>query len=668
MASIPPMSTMGPVSSGLPAYPGSGQVPLNTPMDAADYRPQPQGYEPPPPESVIDKLKPGSDLHLETIKKLDALYRFSSNAMGQFTPRWNWMEQKIQAYLALPDYKTAMDSLNNNNGRPPEPVKVIVPYSYATIHAMATFLATVLLGRRPIFPLMAVSGSSAENSRHMEQAVQSNIEYSKAYEVLWQFIWDSLIYSFGATRISWEERNGKSMRIVGGRRQVVTGLKYAGNVLHSLDPYNAFPDPRVPMHKVSSDGDFMIWRSSQSKLKIYDMEKDGIFKHTRAACAKYSNNSALQAELPAVADSQRRAKLGQGGLWTPASQDIVGFIPLLEGTIRLVPKDWKLGDEDRSELWKFAWTHNGQIVQAQPLGHIHEHHPVSITEPTSFGHDFGSLSMADFISPFQDILSWLVNSRIESVRTSINNQFIVDPGRVEMQDLRMPAVGKAIRLKQTAFGTPVQDAIRQLQVHDVTQGHFADIQTMRTLADTITGVNDNMRGIQTAGGRRSATEARMSMQAGASRLSQLAVRISSQGMMEIAEQMISNIQQMMPDEMWVQITGDDSKPVSQLLKPDMIIGSFNYQISDGSLPYDKTALVEIWQEILFGLAKDPELRQAYDLAEIFEYVAVLGGAKNIESFKREQPQLAADPAAGGAVPLGAAQPPLPANLMAGAFG
>jgi hypothetical protein len=70
------------------------------------------------------------------------------------------------------------------------------------------------------------------------------------------------------------------------------------------------------------------------------------------------------------------------------------------------------------------------------------------------------------------------------------------------------------------------------------------------LADTITGVNDNMRGIQTAGGRRSATEARMSMQAGASRLSQMAVRISSQGMTDMAEQMLMNIQQFMPDEMW----------------------------------------------------------------------------------------------------------------------
>src|SRR5205085_12475898 len=146
----------------------------------------------------------------------------------------------------------------------------------------------------------------------------------------------------------------------------------------------------------------------------------------------------------------------------------------------------------------------------------------------SFGYDFMSISMHDMIGPFQDILSWLVSSRMENVRTAINNQFVADPARVEVNDIRNSPIGRIIRLKQTAIGLSVREAIMQLQVQDVTQGHIGDIQVMRILADTITGVNDNMRGIQTAGGRRSATEARMAMQNGASRLSQLAVRISGQ--------------------------------------------------------------------------------------------------------------------------------------------
>jgi len=138
------------------------------------------------------------------------------------------------------------------------------------------------------------------------------------------------------------------------------------------------------------------------------------------------------------------------------------------------------------------------------------------------------------------------------------------------------------------------------------------------------------------------------MQAGASRLSQLAIRISSQGMMDICGQMIMNIQQFMPQEMWVETTGDEG-PESSLMSPDMLVGTFNYQISDGSLPYDKTALLEVWKEIMFGVAQDPELRQTYSVDKIFEHVAILGGAKNIASFKKPPP------------------PPMPAGPPAGPF-
>jgi len=91
-------------------------------------------------------------------------------------------------------------------------------------------------------------------------------------------------------------------------------------------------------------------------------------------------------------------------------------------------------------------------------------------------------------------------------------------------------------------------------------------------------------------------------------------------------------------------------------------------VSDGSLPYDKTALLEVWKEIMFGVAQDPELRQEYSVSKIFEHVAELGGAKNISSFKKPPPPppppQAQSPfgpgqAPPGAVPAGPALPQPP---------
>lgn len=649
-----PEAFFGPDTSAIapPAMPGSAspapQAPAN--FTRTGFNTQ---QESPPELTAIKKLKPGSDLHRDTLQKIEAMRKFSRDEMKKHHTRWNFNEQKIQAYTAVSDYDKIMENLNQKDAGIPEPVTVIVPYSYATLHAAATFVASVLLGRKPIFPLLGTRGTLADNARHMEQALQAGLDASRGYETLWQHIWDSFVYAFGVTKNSWEERTGNGIRWIGGTRQAVVETTFAGNVTGAVDPYGFFPDPRVPMHQCNLRGDFMFTEQQQSETVLKDMQKEGMLQWVDEGLAKQK----ARRTQPAVVDNRRRVKIGIRGedMITPAH--VTGFHQIFEGTVRLVPKDWKLGESDRSELWKFTWLES-QILQAEPLGMIHAQHPYTVSEPTSFGHDFMSLSMHDMIGPFQDILSWLVSSRMENVRTSINNQFVADPARVEVNDIRTSTIGRIIRLKQAAMGLPVKEAIMQLLVQDVTQGHVGDIQTMRILADTITGVNDNMRGIQTAGGRRSATEARMSMQAGASRLSQLAVRISSQGFLPLANQMIMNVQQFMPDKMWVEVTGDDGTPSSRELTPDMLMGSFNYQVSDGSLPFDKTALVEVWKEILFGIAQDPELRQQYDLGQIFQYVAELGGAKNIDSFKRQLPTAGGVPAVAGAAADPASDPRL----------
>lgn len=616
------------------------------------------GAEPVVIQSAIDKLKPGSELHQKVFAKLNAMYKFSEDEMKKHYSRWNFNEQKIQAYTNVNDYKVLMENLQADNAMPPEPVQVIVPYSYATIHAAATFLAQVLLGRKPVFPLLATRGTETERARYMEIAIQTQIDYNLGYEKLWQIIWDSLVYDCAPLQIGWEERNGKGIRYVAGVREQVTELVYAGNALKAIDPYRFFPDPRVPMSECHTKGDFMFTNDSMSETSIKMMEKQGALKWTKEAMA-----SSKTTDRQTQDESRRRVKIGLRGedLLTPSN--VIGFHKVKEGTVRLIPKDWGLSDTTDSEIYKFTII-GQQIVQAEPLNMIHDKHNIAVAEPTSFGHDFMSVAMADMIGPFQDILSWLVSSRMENVRTAINNQFIVDPGRVEINDIRTSVIGRVIRLKQSAMGLPIQQAIQQLQVSDVTGGHLADIQTMRILADTITGVNDNMRGIQTAGGRRSATEARMSMEAGASRLSQLAIRLSSQCFHPTVQQMISNTQQFMPPEMWVEMTGDDGS--STQITPEMLVGNFNYQVSDGTLPFDKTAMIEVWKEILFGVARDPELRQGYDLGKIFNYVAELGGAKNIDSFKKAPmppqihagaaPNPGADP---NMVPIGPAMPTNP---------
>jgi hypothetical protein len=235
-----------------------------------------------------------------------------------------------------------------------------------------------------------------------------------------------------------------------------------------------------------------------------------------------------------------------------------------------------------------------------------------------------------------------------------------------MQDLKQNGPGKIIRLKPAAYGMDVRTIIHQLQVSDVTRSHVSDMQEFIRMGDTMSAVNDNLRGINTAGGRKTATEVRTSGEAGASRLATHARLISSQGIVDLTEQMSLNNQQNLSEEFYWRVTGPEGQEaVPTIIKPEDLVGDFYFPVHDGTLPLDKIGLLDIWREILTGVASDPELRAQYNVGAIFEFVAELGGAKNISSFKvtpQEQIQNAAQ--AGNAVPIPGLEGNIPAELQA----
>ena len=220
-----------------------------------------------------------------------------------------------------------------------------------------------------------------------------------------------------------------------------------------------------------------------------------------------------------------------------------------------------------------------------------------------------------------------------NVRSALNNMFVVDPHYVEMQDLKDPGPGKFIRLKQAAMGRDVRTVLNQLSVQDVTASHIDNVSAFMRLGDILSGVNDSLKGVQ-PGGRRSATESRITSESGASRQAALARMISAQGMTELAEMQASNVQQYQSMEFYLKIVGAEGLLVP--IKPDDVQGNFYFPIHDGALPLDRVALLDVWKEIWMAVATNPQLAMQYNGPAIFEYMANLAGAKNLTSVSRSR--------------------------------
>jgi hypothetical protein len=603
----------------------------------------PLGIEPQPQARPIDMLVPKSTLHTDVLDRLLKRLEYSERTMSNFYARWNVAERKVQAYISLPDYEQILSEMSKR-GEPPQVVSITVPYTYATIWTIVTYLVHTFCGQKPMFQIGANSSESVKPAMNMETVLQYNADHNRLVANLFQLFLDDSLYGVGVIRNLWIEEKANRTTwqamptgglIMPGMPTQMTKVRqskivYEGNEAVNVDPFLFFPDPRVPMNQVSRRGEFVFWRTFESKSGLKLEEFQGTLKWVDQAGdiprGRAESTGGSVRSLTSSGDAHPGDPLSRDSRTDP-------FIQVDQGTVLLTPKAWGLGDSELPEKWIFTILNKNQIVQAEPFDYDHARHPVTVVESNTLGYGFGQVGIVDMLGPIQDSLSWFMNSHIYNVRSVLNNMWVVDPSMIEMQDLKEPGPGKIIRMKRAAIGQDIKNVIQQLQVTDVTANHIQNMEVFQRIGDGMAAVNDNLRGITNPGGRKTATEVRTSGEAGASRLAAKARYISAQGIVELAEQMSLNCQQFMSMDFYAQVVGQDGLMNPLTISPQMVTGDFHYPISDGTLPVDKTALLDIWKEIWLAIASNPALGQQYDALGIFEYIAQLGGAKNLSQFK-----------------------------------
>ena len=632
---------------------------------------------------AIDLLPPGSERHDFVKDYLLQRLRDSERKMNQFHARWQVSEKKMQAYIDLPNWEKTLKEMNDS-GKPPLIVSVTIPLSFAMISTIVTFLLHTFSGRKPMFQVGSYKAETVKSSKNMETVIQYNADHTRLIKWLYQFFQDGQIYGLGVLRSRWKVetalrtvRKANTLRsifgiTVGSAAETVRELHtiYEGNEVTSQDPYMFFPDPRVPMTEVNRRGEYVFTRSYEGRHILLQMQED---ENLNIKWIDHIPNS-IPRNFGDTDDTQSVRSLMSGGDAHPGSSFRTGdlqqqsFVQLDQGSVFIIPRELGLGHSMKPEKWLFTIANKERIIQAEPADDDHGMHSVAVAEPYTMGYSFGSLGLADYLGPLQDSISWLMNSHIDNVRKALNDMFIVNPAMIEMQDLKNPAPGKLIRLKQAAFGTDVREAVMQLQVNDVTKGHLQDLELFLRISQLLSAVSDNVLGLQEAGGRKTATEVRTSTEAAASRLAAQARIISAQAIVDLTEQMSVNIQQRQSDDFYISVVGREGAESPIKIRPDQLAGDFFYPIHDGTLPLDRVAMVDVWRELFSVVLQDQQLRGSYDIPRMFEFIAELGGAKNIAGMRLD---VAPDAAmqqgvqAGNVVPIPGGNPVAPPQVDLG---
>lgn len=621
-------------------------------------------------------MTPGVTLQLRENKKLHAQIRdavservkISQNKMRDLHKQWQEAENRALAYLPEREIDAKRRREREQGGKP-QYTTIQIPYSYAVMMAAHTYWTTVFMSRTPLLQYQGRHGEGEQQTQALEALMNYQVQVGQMVVPWYIWINDAGKYGIGILGHFWEEEmvftseiqevEEKIFGLVGtGRKRKVKRTRqipgYVGNKVYNVRPFDWFPDPRVPMLRFQ-EGEFCAVYRKLGWNTLLLRREQGIYTNLELLKSKASavaeEQGSPRLELPSTESSVTDGK-------PPNAAEIFG---IYECYVKLVPKEWDLGESNMPEIWVFTVDEMFRVVLgAQPHGAFHGKFPFDILPLEPEGYAFGARGIPKIIEPIQNTLDWLINSHFYNVRKVLNDMFVVDPSRVVLKDLDFPGPGGYVRLRPSAYGTDVSSVLQQLPINDVTAQHVRDLQVMLSIGERTMGISDQLMGALNTGGsnRKTATEVRTSSTFGINRLKTISEFFSAVGWSPMSQKLVQNSQQYYDLERKFRIVGDLAQDAGRQfmeVTPGDIQGFYDFVPVDGTLPIDRFAQANLWRELLNQMRQSPDLAARYDVGRIFEWVAQLAGLKNISQFRIE---LVSDEAAaqqaerGNVVPLG----------------
>lgn len=560
---------------------------------------------------------------------------------------WDKLEQQYRAYRPTDD--ADRESIEKHGVQ-----KIIIPYQYATIQTMLTFIMEVFTAMKPTLRVRGADPASVRKARVMEAALDYDYRNNRGYLMLQQWFLNAFRYQYGIMENTWGRREILRKMITQGPSSTITlegqefevpgamemkndwFVTFEGNTWTLIDNRQWFPDPRVPLSRFQ-EGSFCARRTQIHRNDLIKMEESGLLFNTTKVSGT-NMGSARDAEL--IQSSNERSRLSLTGFnqeLTLARKNRMHVDEMI--IIELIPSEFELSDEDLPQPWLFNLVDGEVITRAEPSPFYR--YPWEVIECNPDMLASASIGIMELAQPMADHLNFLFNSHMANVRKAINDMLLVDPSRVDLRDLLDPNPGKLVRLLPLAYGTDPAAAIKQLGVVDITKGHIDDSKMILELWERIIGASSAMFG-QIEPGRRTALEVQGVFRQSGSRMKMIADLFSAEGLAPLTEQMAILRQENMSIPQFMEIAGWTAADLG--VRPEEIVegwlkvrkshltGVFQYPAEEGVLPQDRQAASAMLDDLLANITRAPFLAQIFDPVAILRERVRQGGLKNIDDF------------------------------------
>lgn len=535
-----------------------------------------------------------------------------------------------------------------------EPTKTVIPMSYAQIMAWVAFCQQMFHQRPVFYELTGMGIEDWKPAKIAEALLDRDLTYNAWYLRTFQVLLDIGRFGLGVMKNYWVKETKKEWvqaqqqpqaPALGGApmmfapppvMELVDKVKYLGNKFCNISPYRWFPDPTVSIVE-HQEGEFCGSEQDVTRMWMRKMEKNGYFAGTQF----------IKDYTPSEWET-RRSNTRTGIKFSEDGKNMSGVL-LGEMQMDLIPAELKvngepIGKEDYPVRYVVNIANDNRVVRLEPLGYLHGNFTYYAAQLTPDQHTQVNAGVSELIDQLQDIMTWLFNSRITSVRKTIQNQLVVQPDLVEMEDIKNR--NPVIRLKKGVTLASVDRALKQLQVHDVTATHVQDAQAVGTVIEMVTAINQNAQG-QYSTGRRSATQTEAVNAGAGTRIKMSAGLVHWQLFKPIGEDALSNLRDGLDIEQMVRVLGLQAvQPLSPyavgpadvqqflgVTKRDLI-GNYDFKQLDTTMSTERKDLAFQLQELFKVCATNPQLMMmlGIDLKALMTEIAELLNIRNPERF------------------------------------
>lgn len=584
-------------------------------------------------EMLLKKEQPDNIISLK-----NAICGWHKMSRAQMKKRFKAWDRNLKVYKGEMDRTTADYEAAANN----EPERFVVPLSYSQIQVAVTFCILQLTSKKYFYELEPVGTEDFTIQNASELTLQRDLNKNSWFTILNQTLLDVFRFGLTATKSYWDKKNQwvkvnvpASETVTESGIPVVSAarvenrevLKFEGNCIKVIDPYYLLPDLRLPLTRYK-EGRFMADEAEWHIQQLKEMERQGSMVGTE-------HIGRFDKSIYDESGRERFKVVEEGFGKTDSSGDFMCC--MTEGQYKLVPKDYELGPETYEIDFIVRIVNDQRVVSVERADYLHGEFVYDLAQLSPDSQSKLNLALSDTIFALQDVVTWLINSRMASIRKSLDgkvviNEMAIDSSTISRRDF--------IRTRKNAPVGDIRQHIMQLDFKDTTSANFADADSLMKIMQMVTGVNENAMG-QYAPGRRSAAENRAANAGAASRMKLSLALVWEQLYAPMGQKLLLNQRQSMSPETFTKILGPAREAEAAMLysefhpeDPTKLVGNEDFFIFDGTMQSEKIYLAQALQEIFVAMLSNPEMvpMLGIDPVKVFKEIQTLRGINNVDRF------------------------------------